>query len=444
MAIDIFDAAEYGDVEDVKYFVEEKGVSVNVVKTYYLNETFETPLHLAMVTLKNPTSIVKIVQYLLAQGANIHAINTEGNTPLHYAAVFGSPVEVFRILVSYGADVNKINKNGWTPLHYAAERKPSESSSSIFSFDEKMNDVEIIKYLISQDADVNLKTAGLSGKTPFDLAETDEKKRILHEAMECITLFKEKYEKERIEREKAEAEGKALFEKILPELNQAIERNPNDAEAFRLRGEAYAQRKDYNRAIDDYDKAIKIDSNDAESYAFRGAAYSEKHEQDKAMLDFNEAIRLNPNCKNAYWFRGALYGTKGEHDKSISDYEEALRIDPNDKTTNNLLENAQRNKIAEEEKKTKERKRSWKVLLLCYFLGWLGVHRFYLKKTGTGILYLATLGLFGIGVYVDMFRITYGKFDNSVKKASKGGKIFCWISVIVGIISGIIFNVFYG
>ena len=40
-------------------------------------------------------------------------------------------------------------------------------------------------------------------------------------------------------------------------------------------------------------------------------------------------------------------------------------------------------------------------LLLCFFLGVLGVHKFYRKKIGMGLLYLFTYGLFGIGWLVD-------------------------------------------
>jgi TM2 domain-containing membrane protein YozV len=39
------------------------------------------------------------------------------------------------------------------------------------------------------------------------------------------------------------------------------------------------------------------------------------------------------------------------------------------------------------------------------FFGVLGLHRFYLGKTGSGILYLFTGGLFGIGAFVDFFTI---------------------------------------
>lgn len=44
-------------------------------------------------------------------------------------------------------------------------------------------------------------------------------------------------------------------------------------------------------------------------------------------------------------------------------------------------------------------------LVLCIFLGSLGVHKFYVGKIGLGILYLFTVGLFGIGWIVDIITI---------------------------------------
>lgn len=43
--------------------------------------------------------------------------------------------------------------------------------------------------------------------------------------------------------------------------------------------------------------------------------------------------------------------------------------------------------------------------ILLTFLGVFGVHRFYLGKWGTGILYLLTLGLFGIGLIYDFWTL---------------------------------------
>ena len=50
-------------------------------------------------------------------------------------------------------------------------------------------------------------------------------------------------------------------------------------------------------------------------------------------------------------------------------------------------------------------KDKWVTFLLCFFLGTFGAHRFYEGKIGTGILFMFTFGLFGIGWLVDIIRI---------------------------------------
>ncbi|MCC9043454.1 NINE protein [Myroides sp. M-43] len=61
-----------------------------------------------------------------------------------------------------------------------------------------------------------------------------------------------------------------------------------------------------------------------------------------------------------------------------------------------------------------ELKSKWlTTLLLCWFLGPLGVHRFYTGHTGIGIIQLFTLGGCGIWFLIDFIMIIVGNFKDA-------------------------------
>ena len=49
-------------------------------------------------------------------------------------------------------------------------------------------------------------------------------------------------------------------------------------------------------------------------------------------------------------------------------------------------------------------------LLLCVFGGFLGLHRFYVGRTGSGVLWLVTFGLFSVGWIYDLVMVATGEF----------------------------------
>ena len=61
-------------------------------------------------------------------------------------------------------------------------------------------------------------------------------------------------------------------------------------------------------------------------------------------------------------------------------------------------------------------------VLLCFFLGWFGAHRFYVGKIGTGILMIITFGGLGVWYVADLIMVICGVFRDK-----DGKKVFRWM-----------------
>jgi tetratricopeptide (TPR) repeat protein len=98
--------------------------------------------------------------------------------------------------------------------------------------------------------------------------------------------------------------------------------------AYNNRGNAYAAKRDYDRAVQDFDQSIKLNPAYIKPINNRGVAYLRSGEVDLAIKAFDEAITLNPNYGEVFANRAGAYLKKNEYDRAARDYDAAIRLDP--------------------------------------------------------------------------------------------------------------------
>ena len=85
-----------------------------------------------------------------------------------------------------------------------------------------------------------------------------------------------------------------------------ITHNPNDAQSYYNRGNAYRDEVDFDRAIKDYTKAIELNPEFAEVYVKRALAYIRIGKFDRAIQDYDKVLELKPKFIAFYAARGIM------------------------------------------------------------------------------------------------------------------------------------------
>ncbi|KST69208.1 tetratricopeptide repeat protein, partial [Mastigocoleus testarum] len=124
--------------------------------------------------------------------------------------------------------------------------------------------------------------------------------------------------------------NKKEYDKAIADYSQAIKLNPKGAVYYHNRGNAYNNKKEYDKAIADFNKGIELDPKNPLYYKNRGDTYNNKKEYDKAIADFNKGIELDPKNPLHYNNRGSAYHNKKEYDKAIADFNQAIKLNPKD------------------------------------------------------------------------------------------------------------------
>ena len=116
------------------------------------------------------------------------------------------------------------------------------------------------------------------------------------------------------------------YQEAVATYAQAIELNPNFADAYNGRGNAHGDSGDKQGALADYNEALRINPNFAEAYYNRGVTHAELGDKPSALADYNEALRINPNFAQVYHNRGVTRAELGDNQGAIQDYHKAADL----------------------------------------------------------------------------------------------------------------------
>jgi tetratricopeptide (TPR) repeat protein len=154
------------------------------------------------------------------------------------------------------------------------------------------------------------------------------------------------------------------WEGAIAAFDEAIELDPNRADYFRQRGNAYANMENWDAAIANWEQAIEVDpdhwpayynlaftlqfgdlgqalayadraveladtrSTQVSSYRLRGGIHLDMDNPAQALADFDAVVELDPDEATSYYDRANAYNALGDHEAALVDGDRCVQVDP--------------------------------------------------------------------------------------------------------------------
>jgi tetratricopeptide (TPR) repeat protein len=148
---------------------------------------------------------------------------------------------------------------------------------------------------------------------------------LIQEAQHDLQSFKEKYPDQ-----PRALLMEALLAKRQGDLDRALDlANPDDAEAWRLRGETYALKDDYDRAVSDLTKSRSLEDDPATTMIL-AKAYMGAGKDERAISELQGILAKPGTPRQAAVLLASIYQKLGDNDALKKLYDDALSQSPDD------------------------------------------------------------------------------------------------------------------
>ena len=134
--------------------------------------------------------------------------------------------------------------------------------------------------------------------------------------------------------------NKGQFDEAIENYRKAIQINPNSAVPLYSLGLALAAKSQFDEAIENYRKAIQIDPDYRDALNSLGVALADKGRFDEAIENYRKAIQIDPNYSEALNNLGEALLHQGQFDEAIKNFRKTIQIKPNNSEAQYNLGNA--------------------------------------------------------------------------------------------------------
>ena len=165
--------------------------------------------------------------------------------------------------------------------------------------------------------------------------------------LQAIDLFEEAIEQNPDEADAHDGLATACylakdFPGAIRHFTRVTQLKPREARAYVNLGALYNVQEEYAKAADSLRKGIQRDGRNAEAYYNLGIAQKHLNQNAMAVSAYREALRLNPALYDAHLNLANMYFEQGLHRKSIDEYTAALGVEPDSAKARRGIEYVQR------------------------------------------------------------------------------------------------------